>query len=419
MKKSIRDIDVKGKRVFVRVDYNVPIKDGVVTSDKRIRATIPTINLLVEKGARIILATHLGRPDGERKPEFSLAPVAQKATEVLGREVKFVDDCIGPRVEAAANGLKPGEILLLENVRFYIEEEGKPKLPKDVADDVKKAAKAEMKKKQDVFAQNLARLADVYVNDAFGSAHRAHASTAVMARYVKPAVSGLLMEAELKYLGAAVSNPKRPYVAVLGGAKVSDKILLISNLLSKVDSILIGGAMAYTLLKSKGVNVGKSRVEADQVEPMKKLLADAGAKIVLPCDHVATSQFDFDALNGASPQTTPGVDIPEGLMGMDIGPKTVAEFSRIIAGAGTVIWNGPMGVFEAKEYAAGTKAVADALAAATDKGTVSIIGGGDSASAVEKMGLAKRMTHVSTGGGASIEFLEGKELPGVAALEEA
>ncbi len=417
-KKTVRDIDPRGKRVFVRVDYNVPLKGGVVSSDKRIRATIPTITLLREKGARIILASHLGRPDGERKAEFSLAPVAAKASEVLGCEVKFVDDSVGPKVEAAVAALKDGEVLLLENMRFYAEEEGKPKLPKDVSDDVKKAAKAEMKAKQKDFVKQLAKFCDMYVNDAFGAAHRAHASTALLGEVVKPAVSGLLMEAELKYLGQAVTNPKRPYVSILGGAKVSDKILLISNLLTKVDRILIGGAMAYTLLKAKGVNVGKSRVEADQVEPMKKLLADAGEKIMLPVDHVCVDTFDFEAMTGGTPQATPGVEIPEGVMGMDIGPKSVAAYGQVIASAGTVVWNGPMGVFESKDFAAGTRAVAEALAAATEKGVVSIIGGGDSASAVEKMGLGKKMSHVSTGGGASIEFLEGKVLPGITALDE-
>jgi phosphoglycerate kinase len=418
-RKTIRDIDPRGKRVFVRVDYNVPLKDGVVTNDKRIRATIPTVSDLVSRGARVILASHLGRPDGERKPEFSLAPVAQKASEVLGRDVKFVDDCIGEKVEAAVNALKDGEILLLENARFYPEEEGKPKLPKDVAEDVKKAAKAEMKATQKEFVKKLARLCDIYVNDAFGTAHRAHATTALLGEVVKPAVSGYLMEAELKYLGEALNKPKRPFVAVLGGAKVSDKILLISHLLTQVEHILIGGAMAYTLLKAQGVRVGKSRVEEDQVEAMKALLATAGGKILLPVDHVAVDTFDFEAMAGGASVITADANIEDGLMGMDIGPKSIVAFRKVIESAGTIVWNGPMGVFEAVDYAAGTKAVAEATAAATDKGAVSVIGGGDSASAVEKMGLAKRMTHVSTGGGASIEFLEGKALPGVAALDEA
>lgn len=417
--KTVRDLDARGQRVFVRVDYNVPLKDGVVTSDKRIRATIPTIALLREKGARIILGSHLGRPDGQRKPEFSLAPVAVKAAEVLGCPVQFVADSVGPEVEKAVAALKDGEVLLLENLRYYPEEEGKPKLPKDAPEDVKKAAKAELKEKQKGFVAQLAKLCDIYVNDAFGTAHRAHASTALLGEKVKPAVAGLLMEAELKFLGQAVTNPKRPYVAILGGAKVSDKILLISNLLGKVDRILIGGAMAYTLLAAKGVQVGKSRVEADQVDAMKKLLAEAGDKILLPVDHVCVDTFDFAAMTGGIPQPTDGADIPDGLMGMDIGPKSVAAFSAVIAAAGTVVWNGPMGVFEAADFAAGTRAVAEALAAATAKGTITIIGGGDSASAVGKLKLEKQMSHVSTGGGASIEFLEGKTLPGAAALDKA
>lgn len=417
-KKTVRDIDPRGKRVFVRVDYNVPLKEGVVTSDKRIRATIPTISLLREKGARIILASHLGRPDGQRKPEFSLAPVAKKAAEVLGCDVKFVDDCVGEKVEAAVAALKDGEVLLLENARYYPEEEGKPKLPKDVPDEVKKKAKADLKEQQKVFVARLAKLCDMYVNDAFGAAHRAHATTALLPGVVKPAVAGLLMEAELKYLGGALNNPKRPFTAILGGAKVSDKIQLISTLLGKCDHIIIGGAMAYTLLAAKGVKVGKSRVESDQVEAMKSLLAEAGEKIVLPLDHVGVENFDFTSMTGSAPVPTSGTDIPENLMGMDIGPKSIAAFTGIVAESGTVVWNGPMGVFEAKDFAAGTKAIAEALASATDKGTVSVIGGGDSASAVEKMGLAKRMTHVSTGGGASIEFLEGKVLPGVESLSD-
>jgi phosphoglycerate kinase len=415
---TIRDIDPRGKRVFVRVDYNVPLKDGAVTNDKRIRATIPTVSDLVSRGARVILASHLGRPDGERRPEFSLAPVARKASEVLGCDVKFVDDTVGEKVEAAVNALKDGEILLLENARFHPEEEGKPKLPKDVAEDVKKAAKAEMKARQKEFVKKLARLCDIYVNDAFGTAHRAHATTALLGEVVKPAVSGYLMEAELKYLGEALNKPKRPFVAVLGGAKVSDKILLISHLLTQVEHILIGGAMAYTLLKARGVKVGRSRVEEDQVEAMKSLLASANGKILLPVDHLAVDRFDFEAMTGGVPVTTPDANIPDGLMGMDIGPKSIEAFSGVIRGAGTIVWNGPMGVFEAKEYAGGTRAIAEAAAEATDNGSVSVIGGGDSASAVEKMGLAKRMTHVSTGGGASIEFLEGKALPGVAALDQ-
>ena len=415
---TIRDIDVAGKRVFVRVDYNVPLENAgspgcVVTNDKRIRATKPTIDLLVEKKARIILASHLGRPDGEKKPEFSLSPVAKKASEVLGRQVLFVNDCIGEKVQAASRALKDGEILLLENVRYYPEEEGKAKLPKDAPDDVKNAAKAEMKRKQTAFVLDLSMLCDVYVNDAFGAAHRAHATTALLPGLVKPAVSGLLMEAELKYLGMALANPARPFVAVLGGAKVSDKIPVIKNLLTKCDAIIIGGGMAFTFLKAMGHEVGKSLLEPDQIALAKELLDEArsrGVDILLPTDVVVAPSLS------APDQATvvKASAIEPGVGGFDIGPESVALFAGRLSAAKTVVWNGPMGVFETPRFAEGTLGIARAIA---DSGAISIVGGGDSVSAVSKLGLASKMSHISTGGGASIEFLEGKVLPGVAALD--
>ncbi len=418
-KKTVNDIDLKGKRVFVRVDFNVPLENAgtpncVVTNDKRIRATIPTLNVLVEKGARIILGSHLGRPDGERKPEFSLAPVARKATEVLGREVKFVEDSVGPKVEAAVAALKDGEILLLENLRFYPEEEGKPKLPKDAPEDVKKAAKAELKAKQKLFVAQLARLCDVYVNDAFGAAHRAHASTALLGEVVKPAVSGLLMEAELKYLGGAVTKPKRPFVAVLGGAKVSDKIPVITNLIEKCDAIIIGGGMAFTFLKAEGREVGKSLLESDQVELCRGLLQEAKAKgveLMLPVDIVIAP-----SIKEPEKRTTVAADaIPADQAGFDIGPESAKIFAERLSDAATVVWNGPMGVFEIEGFAEGTLGIARAMA---ESRAVTIVGGGDSVSAVSKLKLADKMSHISTGGGASIEFLEGKQLPGITALDE-
>ena len=390
-KMSVRDIDVKGKRVLVRCDFNVPLKDGVITNDKRIAAALPTIKYLVEHGARVILCSHLGRPKGEWLPEFSLAPVAARLSELLGQPVRMSRDVIGEDAKDISATLKDGEVALLENVRYYTEET----------------------KNDPEFAKALASLADIFVNDAFGTAHRAHASTAGVAEYL-PAVCGFLIEKEISVMGKALENPARPFAAILGGAKVSDKIGVITNLMEKADVIMIGGAMAYTFLKAQGHAIGTSLCEDDKLELAAEILenaAEKGVKFMLPVDHVAAEKFD----ESAEPVYVNGIDIPDGLMGMDIGEKTAEAYANAIKGAGTVIWNGPMGVFEFPQFAKGTFAVAEAVAAS---GAVSIVGGGDSVSAVTKLGFADKMTHISTGGGASLEFLEGKELPGIAALNE-
>ena len=398
--KTLADISVENKTVLMRVDFNVPLDNGVVTNDKRIVAALPSIKKVLEGGAKLVLMSHLGRPKGEVKPEFSLKPAADKLAEHLGIPVALGPaDIAGDEAQKMALDLQPGQVLLLENVRFD---------PRETSKDP-----AEMQS----FGDELGKLGDIYVNDAFGTCHRAHASMYGAAKAVQakggPAVAGFLVEKEIKYLHEAVANPKRPFVAILGGAKVSDKIKLISSLLDKVDTILIGGAMAYTLLKARGVQVGTSLVEADQVEPMKALLERAGNKIILPCDHTCTDDF----ANGL-PVACDGCDIPENMMGMDIGPKTIEEFSEIVNAAGTVVWNGPMGVFEREEYAAGTIAVANACASATGHGAVSVIGGGDSATAIMKFGLADKVTHVSTGGGASLTYLEGKPMPPIDVLDQ-
>ncbi|MFA7372802.1 MAG: phosphoglycerate kinase [bacterium] len=392
-KKTIRDIDVAGKRVLVRVDFNVPLDENrKITDDRRIKAALPTINYLLEKGGRAILVSHLGRPKGQVVDKLRLDPVAERLSELLGRNVLKLDDSIGPDVERAVASMKDGDLILLENIRFYSEEE----------------------KNDPDFSCKLAALADGYVNDAFGTAHRAHASTEGVAHYIKPAVAGFLMEKELDYLGRSLENPERPFVAVLGGAKVSDKIPVIENLLNKVDTLLIGGGMAYTFLYSLGHQVGRSLLEADKVEMAAELLRKAKEKkvvMLLPVDVVITSELAEDA-------ETHMVDIdkiPEDMMAADIGPETIRMFSDMIRTARTVIWNGPMGVFEMKPFAEGTRKIAEAMAEC--KGTT-IIGGGDSAAAVEQMGYADQMSHISTGGGASLEFLEGKVLPGVAVLDD-
>jgi phosphoglycerate kinase len=387
---SIRDLSLDGKRVFIRVDFNVPLQkndkgDMEITSDKRIRASLPTIQFALEHGAGVILASHLGRPKGKPNPDMSLKPVAARLEELLRRPVKMAPDCVGPEVEALKPA--PGEVLLLENLRFHPEEE----------------------KNDPAFAKRLAALCDLYVNDAFGSAHRAHASTAGMIPFVAKAAAGLLMEQELKYLGMAVHHPERPCVAILGGAKVSDKIEVIENLGKVVDKLLIGGAMAYTFLRAQGLPTGNSLVEADKVDLAKKLLADLGAKLMLPIDHVVVSEIAAGAANEVVEA------IPDGKIGVDIGPKTVAAFEAAIAGAKTVIWNGPMGIFEKPPFDAGTVALAKAVAAS---GATSIVGGGDSEKAIKAAGVTSRISHVSTGGGASLEFLAGLTLPGVAALEQ-
>lgn len=386
-KLSIRDLDLKGKRVFIRVDFNVPLAPGgkEITSDKRIKASLPSIKYALEQGAGLILASHLGRPKGKPNPEMSLKPVAKRLEELLGRPVKMAPDCVGPEVEAMKPA--PGEVLLLENLRFHPEEE----------------------KNDPEFAKKLASLCDVYVNDAFGSAHRAHASTEGMVRFVPKAAAGLLMDKELEWLTKATKNPERPCIAILGGAKVSDKFEVIQNLMKFVDRLLIGGAMAYTFMKAQGKSTGKSLVEADKVDLAKELLASAGGKLLLPADHVVAAELKEGAENEVVET------IPEDKMGLDIGPKTIEAYAKEIAAAKTVIWNGPMGVFEKPPFDKGTVALAKAVA---QSGAVSVVGGGDSEKAIKSAGVADKITHISTGGGASLEFLSGLELPGVAALTE-
>jgi phosphoglycerate kinase len=388
-KKTVRDIDLHGKKVLMRVDFNVPMQGGVVTDDKRIKAALPTIQYVLDQGAALILMSHLGRPKGTGfDPEFSLKPAAEALIKLLGRPVQMAPDCVGPEVEAIAGALKPGDVLMLENTRFHKEEE-----------------------KNDLeFAKKLASLGDVYVNDAFGSAHRAHASTEGVTHYL-PAVSGFLMQQELEFLGRATQNPEHPYVAILGGAKISDKIGVIENLLTKCDSLLIGGGMANTFLAAKGYNMQDSLVEPDAIATAKNILSKSGDRLLLPVDAVIADKFDAEAQS----QIVEADKVPTGWRIMDIGPKTIAEYSAAIKGARLVVWNGPMGVFEMPKFAEGTFAIAHAVA---DSGAISVIGGGDSASAVKKAGVAKKMTHISTGGGASLEFLEGKPLPGVVALND-
>ncbi len=387
-KMTVRDLDLGGKRVLMRVDFNVPMADGVVTDDKRIRAALPTIQYVLDHGASLILMSHLGRPKGGPDPEFSLAAAAEALSKLLDRPVLMAPDSVGPEVEALAKALKPGQVLMLENVRFHPEEE----------------------KNDAAFARQLAALGDVYVNDAFGSAHRAHASTEGVAKYL-PAASGFLMEQELEYLGKATDNPAHPFVAILGGAKISDKIAVIENLLKKCDTLIIGGGMANTFLVAKGYDMGDSLVEEGAVATAKDLLASSGDKIMLPVDVVVADKFDADA----EMKIVDADKVPAGWRVLDIGPKSIAAFSDVLKQAKLVVWNGPMGVFEFPRFAEGTFAIARVLG---DSGAITVIGGGDSASAVKKAGVAKKMTHVSTGGGASLEFLEGKELPGVAALND-
>lgn len=391
-KLTVDEIDVAGKRVFVRADFNVPMDAGRnITDDRRIAAAVPTIRYLVGEGARVILASHLGRPKGKYDPSATMDPIGERLSQLLGKPVRKLDDCIGAKVAEVVDEMAPGDVVLLENVRFHKEEE---------ANDPE-------------FAKELASLADVYVNDAFGTAHRAHASTEGIARHI-PGVAGFLIKKELEIMGKALSDPARPFIAILGGAKVADKLGVIDNLLDKVDCLIIGGGMAYTFLAAKGYEIGKSIVDADRLQYARDAMAkaeDRGVRLELPVDIVAAERFDADSPH----KIVDAQGIPADWMGLDMGPKTVERFSGLIRSAGTVVWNGPMGVFEMPAFANGTKGIAEAMALAD---AVTIVGGGDSAAACEEYGLADKMTHVSTGGGASLEFLEGKELPGVAALRD-
>jgi len=393
-KLTIHDLDLRGKRVFIRVDFNVPLKDGVVTDDTRIRETLPTLRLAIQKGGRLVLASHLGRPKGGPDAKYSLQPTAKKLEELIGRTVRFSADCVGQIPESTSHTLADGDILLLENVRFHPEEE----------------------KNDEAFSKQLAALCDgVFVCDAFGSAHRAHASVVGITKFVKQAAAGLLMEKEIEYIGKAISNPTRPFVAILGGAKVSDKIEVVQNLMKIADAMLIGGGMAYTFLKAQGLGIGKSLVEEDKLDLAKRILADAKVKnfnFLLPVDHLIAPEFKADAPSKIVNVTA----TPADQMGLDIGPKTVELYKAELAKAKTIVWNGPMGVFEMPAFAKGTLEIARAVAAATITGAISIIGGGDSVAAVHQSGVANQISHISTGGGASLEYLGGRKLPGVEAL---
>ena len=397
MKKlTVEDLDLHGKRVLMRVDFNVPLEDGKVANDKRIQAALPTIRYIVEKGGKLILMSHLGRPKGSRVSGMSLKPCVAVLSRLLGKDVAFVDDCIGEAVETAANGLNAGDVLLLENLRYYKEETDN----------------------DSGFAGKLAKLGDMYVNDAFGTAHRAHASTEGVTHFIDQCAAGYLMVKELDYLGRVMENPARPFIAILGGAKISGKIDVITNLLPKVDKVIIGGGMAYTFFKARGLEIGRSLLEADKVAYAKEILAQGGDKLVLPVDCMVTDFFDFNARKIGTLKEVGADAIPLDWESLDIGSKSIETFRSVLENAKTVIWNGPMGVFEIDETARGTYAIAELLAQVTAKGATTVIGGGDSASAVNKAGVADKVSHVSTGGGASLEFIEGKTLPGVAALTD-
>jgi phosphoglycerate kinase len=394
-KLSIRDLELTGKRVFIRVDFNVPLDGATVTDDTRIRETLPTLRFAIERGARLVLAAHLGRPKGKVNPKYSLAPVATRLRELLGKPVEFAADCVGAGAEAKSKALRNGDVLLLENVRYHAEEEAN----------------------DEAFSKQLAALCDgLFVCDAFGSAHRAHASVVGITKFVRQSAAGLLMEKELAYMGKAISNPERPFVAILGGAKVSDKIEVVQNLMKISDAMLIGGAMAYTFLKSQGLPIGKSLVENDKLDLARNLLEEAKQRkfrLLLPVDHVLA-----ESPNATETRTTDISITPDNLMGLDVGPKTIALYSQEISKARTIVWNGPLGMFEKPAFAAGTLAIAKAVAAATEAGATSIIGGGDSVAAAEQSGVARQISHISTGGGASLEFLAGEKLPGVEALTD-
>ena len=413
-KLTLRDVDLKGKKVVMRVDFNVPIKEGVIKDDTRVQGALPSIKYVLEQGGSLVLMSHLGRPDEKGiTADTTLKPVAAYLEKLLGKTVVFVDDCAA--ADAAVAAMKAGDIVMLENTRYYKEEQAKCKQKEGEDDAAFKARKAELKEKQQILAKKLASYGDIFCNDAFGTAHRAHASTAVIAKYMTTSVAGFLMEKEIAFLGNAVNNPVRPFVAILGGAKVSDKLAVVRNLLTKVDTLIIGGGMAYTFLKAKGVEIGKSLCEEDQIDYAKEMIADAekrGVKLLLPVDNVAADKFDPEA------NTQIVSAVPADWMGLDIGPETVKLYAEAIKGAKTVVWNGPMGCFEMEKFANGTMGVCAAVAEVKANGGVSIIGGGDSVAAVNKSGMAAQMSHISTGGGASLEFLEGKELPGVAALTD-
>jgi phosphoglycerate kinase len=395
-KLTVEDLDFEGKRVLMRVDFNVPLEGGRVVNDKRIRAALPTIKYITNNGGKLILMSHLGRPKGQRVPEMSLQPCQTVLNALLGRKTKFVDDCIGPAVESAIDTLNEGDILLLENLRYYHQETDND------AD----------------FAAQLAKLGHIYVNDAFGTAHRAHASTEGVTHYFDQCAAGYLLMKEIDYLGGILENPDKPFVAILGGAKISGKIDIISNLLPRVDTIIIGGGMAYTFFKAQGKEIGKSLLEEDKIDLAKELLAQGGDKLILPVDCRVSDTFDFDARQVGVLKDVAADAIPADEYSLDIGPQSIEKFQSVISAARTVVWNGPMGVFEIDDTAKGTFAIAHALAEAAAKGATTVIGGGDSASAIDRAGVAEKVSHVSTGGGASLEFMEGKVLPGVAALTD-
>ncbi len=414
-KKTLRDVDLKGKKVVMRVDFNVPVKEGQIKDDTRIKGALPSIKYVLEQGGSLVLMSHMGRPDEKGiTPDTTMKIVADYLSKMLDKPVTFVPDCAAADKEVAA--MKPGDIVMLENTRYHKEEQAKCKQKDGESDEDFKARKAALKEQQKELAKKLASYGDIFCNDAFGTAHRAHASTAVITKYIPVSVAGFLMEKEIEYLGSAVENPVRPFVAILGGAKVSDKLAVVKNLLGKVDTLIIGGGMAYTFLKALGNNIGNSLCENDQIEYAKQMMAlakERNVNFLLPVDSVAADKFDPNANTQVVEK-----NIPDGWMGLDIGPKSVELFSNAIKSAKTVVWNGPMGCFEMEKFSKGTFGVCEAVAQVKANGGISIIGGGDSVAAVNKSGLASKMSHVSTGGGASLEFLEGKELPGVASLQD-